>query len=190
VLRTTELARSIPGSLRRFARVLVVVALWVCIGAPAAHAQSEDQIKAAFLFNFARYVEWPEASFDGPSDALRICMLGGGQFAKVVSRIVSGKRVADRPVSVDPLTGLEGAAACHILYVEEAFAADASEIAASLGEESVFTVSDREGFAARGGIANFIWSENKIRFEINPGAAKQAGLKVSSRLLRLAKLVE
>ena len=168
----------------------MIVALSVCIGAPVARAQSEDQIKAAFLFNFARYVEWPEASFEGPSDAVRICMVGGDRFAEVVTRIVSGKQVADRPVSVDALAGLEEAGSCHILYVEEAFAADASEIASRLAGSSVFTVSDRAGFAARGGVANFIWSDNKIRFEINPGAARRAGLKVSSRLLRLAKLVE
>jgi hypothetical protein len=190
LLRTAELNRSIPGSLRRVAWSLVVVTLWVCIGAPAARAQSEDQVKAAFLFNFARYVEWPEASFDGPGDALRICMVGGDRFAEVVSRIVSGKRVANRPVSVDSLAGLSGAAACHILYVDERFSVDAQEVAARLGGSSVFTVSDRTGFAAGGGIANFIRSENKIRFEINPSAAKQAGLKVSSQLLRLAKLVE
>jgi len=190
VSRTTELDRSVPGSLCRLASSLVVVALWVCIGAPVARAQSEDQVKAAFLFNFARYVEWPDASFDGPADALRICMVGEDRFADVVSSIVSGKRVEDRPVAVDALAGLEGAASCHILYVAESFAAPASAIAARLRGSSVFTVSDRAGFAARGGIANFIRSENKIRFEINPGAAKQAGLKVSSRLLRLAKLVE
>lgn len=190
VLRRTEPNRSIPGSLRRLASSLVVVVLWVCIGAPAASAQSEDQIKAAFLFNFARYVEWPDASFDGPADAVRICMVGEDRFAEVVSGIVSGKQVEDRPVTVDSLAGLDGAASCHILYVDESFAGDALEISARLGGSSVFTVSDRAGFAARGGIANFIWSENKIRFEINPNAAKRVGLKVSSRLLRLAKLVE
>ena len=167
-----------------------MVCVGICIAAPEAIAQSEDQIKAAFLFNFARYVEWPDSAFEGRTDAIRICMLGEDRLAEVVSRTVSGKRVGDRPVEVDALSKLAAVSTCQILYVGERFAADVEEIVSSVSGASVFTVSDRAGFAAAGGIANFTRSDNKIRFEINPGAAKQAGLKVSSQLLRLAKLVE
>lgn len=158
--------------------------------ATVARAQSEDQIKAAFLFNFARYVEWPDAAFSSGSTPVRICMAGADDFASIVSKAVGGKSVGDRAVEVASSVGLEDAGTCHILYVGAGLEADADVVASSVSGGHVFTVADREGFAASGGIANFIRADNKVRFEINPDAAKQAGLKISSRLLRLAKVVE
>lgn len=155
-----------------------------------AQAQSEDQIKAAFLFNFARYVEWPEAAFASADTAVRICMAGSPRFASVVEKTVSGKSVANRPVQVDKLSALSAVSDCHILYVGAEIDSATAEVASTVSGSSVFTVADRAGFAEDGGMANFIRADNKIRFEINPGAAKKAGLKVSSRLLRLAKVVE
>jgi len=160
------------------------------LAASPARAQSEDQVKAAFLFNFARYVEWPANAFGSDGAPIRICMLGSGGFSSVVSKAVSGKSVGDRAVEVDTPADLGGTAGCHILYVGETANSATSDVAAKVDGASVFTVADREGFAAGGGIANFIRADNKIRFEINPGAAKKAGLKVSSRLLRLAKVVD
>lgn len=190
MLRATQLSRSIDGGTRRWISALVATALWLCIGVPEARAQSEDQIKAAFLFNFLRYVEWPEAAFAGPDDAVKICLAGSGNFADVVSLTVSGKSVENRPVEVNTLSGLSRASSCHILYVGKGSEFAPAKVASSVLGSSVFTVADREGFATGGGIANFIRTDNKVRFEINPSAAKKAGLKVSSRLLRLAKVVK
>ena len=172
-----------------------LVGLVVCVfalGGPAttARAQSEDQIKAAFLFNFARYVEWPDEAFASGSAPVRICMAGAGDFASIVSQAVGGKSVGERAVDVVSDMSLDDAGGCHILYVGEGLAAGAGAVASSVSGGHVFTVADREGFAASGGIANFIRADNKIRFEINPSAAKQAGLKISSRLLRLATVVK
>jgi hypothetical protein len=166
------------------------MALLSIICVTEARAQSEDQIKAAFLFNFARYVEWPEAAFAGPDDAVKICMVGAASFAGVVSQTVSGKTVENRSVEVDTLVGLSESSGCHILYVGSGFASNPTEVASNVAGASVFTVADHEGFATGGGIANFIRTDNKVRFEINPSAAKKVGLKVSSRLLRLAKVVQ
>ncbi len=190
VLRARGLNRSITGSVRRKISVVAAVALYICIGIPEAHAQSEDQIKAAFLFNFARYVEWPASAFSGPEDAVKICMAGAASFADVVTQTVSGKSVENRPVAVTAVATLSGLSGCHILYVGDDLAANPAEVAASVSGSNVFTVADRAGFARGGGIANFIRANKKIRFEINPSAAKKAGLKVSSRLLRLAKVVK
>ena len=170
----------------------IVVVLWcLLIGAASvANAQSEDQVKAAFLFNFARYVEWPSDAFPSDDSAVRICMIGTNGFSGVVSNTVSGKSVGNRSVEVDTPADLSGASGCHILYVGEGIQAKANEVASSVAGANVFTVADRVGFAQGGGIANFIRTDKKIRFEINPGAAKKAGLKISSRLLRLAKVVK
>lgn len=169
----------------------LMLGLLVSGATPApAGAQSEDHIKAAFLFNFARYVEWPKGAFENARAPVRICMAGAGDFAGVVAEAVSGKNVGDRDVEVVSGVALEQAGTCHILYVGDGFADGPEAVAASVERAHVFTVADREGFAERGGIANFIRADKKVRFEINPDAAKKAGLKVSSRLLRLAKVVK
>ena len=169
-------------------------ALWLIgcalICGSSAFAQSQEQIKAAFLFNFARYVEWPETAFDGPEAPVRICMVRARVFADLVSRSVSGKSVGIRSVAVEDRSNPERSGGCHILYIGDDLGPPGSDAGSGLGGGHVFTVGDREGFAAQGGIANFIRVGNKIRFEINPNAAKRAGLKISSRLLRLAKVVQ
>lgn len=158
--------------------------------APKANAQSEDQIMAAFLFNFARYVEWPKNAFDDNSSPVEICILGADGFADIVSRTVSGKSVDTRSVAVRSIPTLGPSGGCHILFIgRDSSASDADAVGALRGQ-SVFTVADREGFASAGGIANFFRAESRVRFEINPTAATKVGLKISSRLLRLAKVVE
>lgn len=170
--------------------VVVVTTLVVfLLVVPRASAQSEDQIMAAFLFNFARYVEWPKDAFDRNDMPVNICMLNSKEFGDIVSNTVSGKTVANRRVLVRPTSNLAEATGCHILFIGREFNKPVAEAIAVLGGMSVFTVADQEGFATAGGIANFIRAENRIRFEINPRAAKKAGLKISSRLLRLAKVV-
>ena len=169
---------------------LTLVGLITLAAAPNAHAQSEDQIKAAFLFNFARYVEWPADALSESDASIRICMIGSESFASVVSKIVSGKKVSERSVEVTTTTDLSAADQCHILYVGTDAGITAADVASSVAGRSVFTVADQPNFATKGGIANFIRTDNKVRFEINPDTAKAAGLKVSSRLLRLAKVVK
>jgi hypothetical protein len=155
-----------------------------------AQAQSEEEIKAAFLFNFARYVEWPENAFASSATPVSICMFASEGFSGVVSQIVSGKNVGDRPVAVSILEDLSLTGDCHILYLDSASELSSQALIEGLSETHVFTVSDRRGFAEEGGVANFFRLGDRIRFEINPSAAERAGLKISSRLLRLAKVVE
>ena len=181
-------------SRRDVAPVSVVLAtlaalLFGLFAVPGARAQSEDQIMAAFLFNFARYVEWPENAFDRSDMPVNICMLSSKEFGDVVSRTVSGKTVADRSVVVRWTSDLPEATGCHILFIGSEFERSHSDAVAVLDGMSVFTVADQEGFARAGGTANFFRADNRIRFEINPLAAKKAGLKISSRLLRLARVV-
>lgn len=176
---------------RRARSIPLIAALLATIAGPRiAAAEAADQVKAAFLFNFARYVEWPESAFAGPDSAIRICLIGGDGFREVLSAAVSGRTVGERPVEVLPLASLDDAARCHLLFFEEEAVAQGAAVAERIGSQAVFTISDRAGFAADGGIANFILVDQKIRFEINPRAAKRAGLKISSSLLRLAKLVD
>lgn len=173
-----------------FAAVTAFAALAAALLPPGvAAAEAADQVKAAFLFNFARYVEWPASAFAGASAPIRLCLIAERDFEAVVDATVSGRRVGERPVQVEGIHGLAAAKGCHLLFLGEASGPSAPVVVEQLGALAIFTISDAPGFAAEGGIANFILVDSKIRFEINPSAARRAGLKISSSLLRLAKLV-
>lgn len=172
--------------MQRGLALALALAAGVLAALPALGGPSEHEVKAAYLYNFARYVTWPATAFGSPSDPLRICVLGDDDFEAVLSATVSDKRVGERPVVAERRENASQANGCHILFLKSARAGSVSE----LSRDNVFTVSDVAGFAKDGGIANFLLSDNKVRFEINPGAVQKAGLQVSSRLLRLAQIVE
>lgn len=158
--------------------------------APGATAQSEDQVMAAFLLNFARYVEWPQDAFDGAEAPVRICMVEAAGFASVVAETIAGKTVGARPLEVSESKDLAATRGCHIVFIGRAHASTPGAAVAALGGSHAFSIADHEGFASAGGIANFYREDSRIRFAINPGAAQKAGLTISSRLLRLAKVVD
>ncbi len=168
---------------------LLLAGLLASLLPKAAAAEAEDEVKAAFLFNFARYVEWPATAFANESAPIRLCLIAGSPFEQVVRETVSGRSVGSRPVAVEKVPDLDAAATCHLLFLDDGGTWPAPRVAERLATLAVFTISDEPGFAADGGIANFVLVDSKIRFEINPSAARQAGLKISSSLLRLAKLV-
>ncbi len=182
-------AGSSAGVRIAFAAVTAFVVLAVALLPGVAAAESEDQVKAAFLFNFVRYVEWPAQAFASEAAPIRLCLIAERAFEQIVTVIVSGRSVGERPVAVEGIEGLGAAKGCHLLFLDEASGLPASVVAERLGSLAIFTISDGSQFAAEGGIANFILVDSKIRFEINPSAARRAGLKISSSLLRLAKLV-
>ena len=182
-------ASSGPRRLAGVGVVALLCAAWL-LAASSAEAQSEDQVMAAFLFNFARYVEWPENAFDRADMPVRICLLGSRELGEVVTSTVSGKTVGKRKVVVSLASDLGASSGCHIFFVGRGVESPNEEAVAALSGSGVFSVADREGFARAGGIANFLRVDNRIRFEINPNAAKRAGLKVSAKLLRLAKVVK
>lgn len=153
-------------------------------------AATASDVQAAYLFNFVRFVEWPDTAFANPSAPVRICVLGDSGFIDVANASIDGKSVGDRQVVVEGTSDVLGSRGCHILYVDSTRRGDESEVLATFGHKSVLTVSDTEDFAKRGGVANFITVDDKVRFVINIKAADAAGLKISSRLLRIAQVVE
>lgn len=157
------------------------------VAASAIEAQ-EYSVKAAFLFNFARFVEWPEESFSAARHFL-LCILGRDPFGSALSSI-DGKTVEDRQLVVKHIDSHEAAAACHILFISTSEEARVPYILRDLQGYHILTISEFAQFAQRGGIINFIIVDNKIRFEINPGAARDAGLKISSKLLKLADIIQ
>ncbi len=156
----------------------------------AADAPSEQQVKAAYLFNFARYVDWPSSVYGAASDPLRICVLGDDDFMDIARSSVGNRKIEERSVSVESRSGVAESSSCQILFITSEQSRLEQDVVAGLAKRSVFTVSDSDGFARSGGVANFVRVGNKIRFEITRNSAERAGLKLSSKLLRIAQVVE
>lgn len=152
-------------------------------------AAPEYLIKAAFLYNFTKFVEWPPEAFKDGVSPINLCILGTDPFGKAL-RSISDKTVKGRKLNIKYPTRVEEITGCHVLFIGASERENLRQIMSFLKGSAILTVSDTEKFAERGGIINFIMVENKIKFEINPDAAQQCGLKISSQLLRLARIVK
>ena len=168
-------------------RLLATVALagqTACPESPGA-PPSEYQVKAAFLYNFAKFVEWPQTAEDqnGP---LAICVLGKDPFGGALERVIEGKTVNGRSITIRHLNEAGRAQACHILFISASEAGHFNEVLRSILERNVLTVSEIDGFCERGGVIAFVMDGRRVRFRINPKAAAGANLNISSKLLQLA----
>jgi hypothetical protein len=150
---------------------------------------AEYPLKLAFLYNFAKFVEWPSGSFRSPDGTLAICIVGHNPFSLDIENQLRSRPAGDHSVEFVVLKTTDALNACHIVFIPVTEKDQATRIVRSLTGASVLTVGESEGFAVRGGIINFTVEEGNIRFEINRRAADRAGLKISSRLLNLAKIV-
>ncbi len=148
---------------------------------------SEYRVKAAFLYNFAKFVEWPVGAPSGP---IKIGILGKDPFGSTLDNTVKGKTANGRTLVIKRLKRTQDARSCHIVFVSESEKARITEILATIKGAPVLMVGDVERFAHRGGTVNFYLEQNKVRFEINVEAADKAGLKISSKLLSLARIVK
>ncbi len=168
--------------------------LWIilCSTSPCRGAQSsktpEYYFKAGFLANFARLVEWPARAFRDGKTPLVLCVIDPGPFGEALAAI-TGKKVRGRRLAVKTWKEARGAGGVHILFVNSPDPVLRKEIIDSVRGKPVLIVGETKGFAEREGMINFLTLENRIRFEINNERSKQAGLKISSRLLKLGILV-
>ncbi|MCP5044085.1 MAG: YfiR family protein [bacterium] len=178
----------------RAAATVTGLALLICIAVPgpvASESLNEDQIKAAYLYNFARYVEWPGAAHSSSDSALQIGVVGGGAVSELLRKTVAGKKVGSRSLRIVDFETPDEGRGSHILFIADEYSGSVLDGAIDqLAGTHVFVVADDEDFAKKGGVANFFISDSRVRFAINKKAAKNAGLKVSSKLLRLAELVD
>jgi hypothetical protein len=175
-------------------RLFFVLGVWILISIwDVAHtgpyASREYLVKAAFVYNFARFVEWPSEAFADHQGPITLAILGKDPFGDTLEAI-SGKPVKGRKLEIRRVDRIEDLERCHMLFVSGSEKENLSQIFVKVSPWPVLTVSDMEGFAQRGGIINFIKVEKKIRFEINVDAAERTSLNISSKLLKLAKIVE
>jgi len=154
---------------------------------------SEYLIKAGFIYNFAKFVEWPTAAFAQPDSPIVIGILGTDPFGNLIDRIVENKKIGARGLVVKRLrwgTDLKDLRECKILFVGASERGHLDELMQVVKGLPILTVGETPGFAERGGVIRFVLEDNRVRFEINVEAAHQADLTISSRLLTLARIIQ
>ena len=150
---------------------------------------SEYQVKAAFLYHFAQFVEWPPEAFREAGAPLMYCLLGDDSFGGAIELALNGKSVGAHPVRLRRLGRVQEVPGCHVLFVSASEKKNFAAVLEGVKGTPVLTVGDSDHFAEEGGMIGLFLEDNKVRFEINAGAAQQAQLKISARLLALASRV-
>ncbi len=157
------------------------------VPAPFVTAQdvTEPALKAAFIYNFARFTTWPA---DLPAtDSFAICVLGDAAVGDALERAVAGRQLMERPIAVTSMTPATPKRTCRILYVSGVPVRQAAELVSELRDAPVLTISNLEGFTSAGGMTQFFFEHGQLRFRIHLESAKRAGLQISSRLLVMAR---
>jgi hypothetical protein len=177
--------------------ILPILLATMALNAQNTSGSTEYLIKAGFIYNFANLVQWPSSSFAQPDSPIVIVILGEDHFGTTLDRALDGKKVNARSFvikrarSISELQRTLGPQKdCQILYVSSSEMPHLSDAIQMLKGVPVLTIGETPGFARNGGIINLILEDNKVRFEVNVAAAKEADLNISSRLLALARIVQ
>lgn len=175
---------------RKFFALLFFILSFAVSGMGHAEEQSKEyQLKAAFLFNFAQFVKWPSNSF--PTSAAPFCIgiLGDDPFGSVLEETVQGETIDNHKLKVVHGRTFEDLKDCQLIFICKSEEDHMSQIFSELDSKPILTVSEISSFAQNGGIIDFYLQGGKVRFEINPDSAQRRGLKISSQLLNLGKIV-
>ena len=150
----------------------------------------EYRVKAAFIFHFAQLVDWPESTAKSGSDPFAVCIFGDDPFRGALEESMSGKSIDERPVRINHAKAPAEIQGCRVLFVADAEMKRFPSLLTGLKDAAVLTIGDSEEFVLqRGGIIGFCLDDDKVRFDVNLDAANRARLKISSRILLLAKVV-
>lgn len=187
------------GLPRRWAAFVALVACALAgVLAPSLHAHSdagavsasdEYKVKAAFLYNFARYVRWPAEAFGGESAPLSVAVFGDDPFGPALDDALAGKQIGERRLVVERISGLDKLRPVHLLFVPDTAAKDFGAIVEHYAGTSTLIVGDSLQFVESSAAIGFYIEQKKVRFAINTAVLKRCNLEVSSQLLKLAKIV-
>jgi hypothetical protein len=172
---------------------IIAAIVSACLVSPGLSGQSskpsEYQVKAAYVYNFGKFVKWPAAVAASQSGPFSICVLGEDTFGSVLESTLTGQSIGGKPVTVKRIVKPQDATGCRILFISSADESHLREILSTLGQSSVLTVSDIPDFSKRGGMIQFVLEGDRVRFEVNRASAEEAGLTLSSDLLKVAAAV-
>jgi hypothetical protein len=184
-----------PATLSTVSRGLLWLGLLCLVLTAVPHVAAETteakeyQLKSVFLFYFSQFVDWPPAAFSQPNSPLVIGILGDDPFGKLLDEAVRGESVNNRPLVVHRYSRLEDVSDCQILFVGLSKPEQIRQALSKLRGRSILTVGDGDAFTRMGGMIRFVNENNRIRLRINLGEARDAGLTISSKLLRPAEIV-
>lgn len=174
--------------------ICMLLSLWILVlgdiraGAESS-APSRQQVQAAFLFNFAKFVTWPDEAFKQSRDMLIIGVIGEDPFGAILEETVHDKTIQGRKLAVRRFTKIEDATNSHILFLGSSEESHLSSIMKALEKTNTLTVSDIDQFAELGGMVAFTLEDQRVRFNVNMEAVERADLKMGSQLLKLARIV-
>jgi hypothetical protein len=178
------------SSFLEFLTMVIASALVAATSLLAQQAKpSEYQVKAAYLYNFGRFVKWPAGLAAGKGDSFPVCVLGRDPFGPILDATLAGEALEGKPVVIRRIAKPQDATDCRILFVSLTEENHLKEILAAIDQAGVLTVSDIPGFSRRGGIIQFLAEGDRVRFEINLASAESAKLVMSSELLKVAAAV-
>ena len=188
IAKTRKLLATLALCLSFAPLVVPIAGLGGVVLAAADEPSREYRIKAAFIYNFAKFTHWPDSSFPDVTAPLEFCVFGEDPFGGALNSI-AGKTIRGRKVAVRRVTSVEDGAGCHLLFISASELPRLGVILETLTGRPVLTVADMPDFARAGGIISLKTNEqDRLRFEINTGIAKRAGLRISSKLLSLAEI--
>lgn len=149
----------------------------------------EYRIKAAFLYNFTKFVKWPEKAFANAASPIKICILGDSPFGTSLEAI-ENKTAGGRKFVIFEAKSVDDIDDCHVLFISNGSEKEFFNSIEHIQQKNILTVGDKQGLARKGSVINFIVVNNKVQFEINTKSAERANLKISSQLLKIARIVK
>jgi hypothetical protein len=175
---------------RHTIRLLLLLTGAAQLAVGQAQSLDEYQVKAAFLYNFAKFVEWPAGAFKSPSGPIVICVFGRSPLGQSLEQAVNGKQIDGHGLAIRQISDLREIGACNLLFVAASEKKRLVAVLELVKTESVLTVGETANFGMAGGIINFKLDDGKVGLEINAHAAQRARLQISSKLMSLAKIIK
>jgi len=166
--------------------------LWLAGGWAAGNGKGvgEYQVKAAFIYNFTQFTDWPASTFSATNAPIVIGIVGEDPFGNIMDEVVRGEVVRGHPLVIKRLRADEDFRSCHVLFISRSEKDRLPALLSQLKDSPVLTVSDITEFAQEGGMVNLVLANNTVKLEINQAKAEEAGLQISAKLLRLARIVK
>lgn len=162
----------------------------LALGVSGQPPATEYEVKSAYLLNFGKFVKWPAAALPPELEKFSICVLGDDPFGQVLNATVRDEKIGGKPVVARHINRVQDANGCQVLFISSSEESRARKVLKSLDKSGILTVSDMPGFLDRAGMIQFTMSGNRVRFEVNLDAVQEAGLTLSSELLKVASLVK
>ncbi len=190
-----DIPKTFPGGsiAYRIVRLSVLVFLFVLFNRSILFSQSQKEIeyrfKAVYLFNFLQFTEWPDSAFENSTSPIIIGIIGEDPFGPVLEEAIQSEKINDRSIVVRRFRWIDEVTHCHALFVSPSEKENLNFIFRRVADLPILTMSDLNHFGDSGGAITFYLENNRIRFEVNMNALRRSGLKLSSKLLRLARIV-